>query len=52
MPPIATGREKHNQPPKERFSEPPPLPGGADSVTKMKHRLTTQEGRKLYANLL
>lgn len=49
MPHIATGREKHNQPLKERFSEPPPLPEEADSVTKMKHRLKTQEGRKLYA---
>ena len=46
---IATERDKHNQPLKERFSEPKPPPEDADPVTKMKHRLKTYEGKKLYA---
>ena len=31
---IATERDKHNQPLKERFSQPEPLPDNADPVTK------------------
>ena len=46
---IATERDKHNQPLKECFSEPEPPPEDADPVTKMKHRLKTNEGKKLYA---
>lgn len=46
---IAFGREAHNQPLEERFSKPPPLPDAADSVTAMKHRLKTPEGKALYA---
>jgi len=46
---IATERDKHNQPFKERFSQPEPLPDNADPVTKMKHRLKTPQGKKLYA---
>jgi transposase len=46
---IATERDKHNQPLKERFSRPEPLPENADPVTKMKHRLKTPQGKKLYA---
>ena len=46
---IASERDKHNQPLKERFSEPEPPPEDADPVTKMKHRLKTNEGKKLYA---
>ncbi|MDI6789451.1 MAG: IS1182 family transposase [Thermodesulfobacteriota bacterium] len=49
VPLIATERQKHNQTFQERFSEPEPLPENTDPVTKMKHRLKTQEGRKLYA---
>lgn len=49
VPLIATERQKHNQTFRERFSEPEPLPENTDPVTKMKHRLKTQEGRKLYA---
>lgn len=48
VPYIASGREKHNQHFRERFSEPLPLEADADPVTKMKHRLSTQEGRKIY----
>lgn len=46
---IAPGREGHHQPLKERFAEPPPIAADADAVTKMRHRLKTQEGKKLYA---
>jgi len=49
MPYIAFGREQHNQPLMERFREPLPLPPDADAVTRMKHRLRTQAGKKLYA---
>jgi len=45
---ISTGRQKHNQPLQERFSQPESLPGDADPVEKMKHRLKTPEGRQLY----
>ena len=33
----------------DRFREPLPLPDNADAVTRMKHRLRTQAGKKLYA---
>ena len=46
---IATGRQEHNQTLAERFAEPPPLPEGADAVDRMKHRLRTQAGKKMYA---
>lgn len=46
---IAMGREQHNPPLWDRFSEPPPIPDGADSVTRMQHRLRTQAGKKIYA---
>jgi IS5 family transposase len=46
---IATERDKHNQPLKERFSEPELPPEDADPVTNMKHRLKTLEGKKLYS---
>jgi transposase len=46
---IAFKRDKHNQQLKERFCEPQPLPENADPVTTMKHRLKTQEGKKIYA---
>jgi len=46
---IATARVRHNQSLWDRFSEPPPLPDNADSVTKMKHRLTTKAGKAVYA---
>lgn len=46
---LAFGRDQHNQPLMERFREPLPVPDDADAVTKMKYRLRTQAGRKLYA---
>jgi hypothetical protein len=46
---IAIDRQQHNPPLGERFKEPPPLPGDADSVAKMKHRLQTPAGKKVYA---
>ena len=46
---IPPGREKHNQSLAERFAQPDPLPEDADSVSKMRHKLKTDEGRKLYA---
>ena len=46
---IAPGREGHNQPLMERFSEPLPLPDDADAVAKMKHRLKTVAGKAVYA---
>jgi len=49
VPLIATERQKHNLTLQERFSEPQAVPENADPVTKMKHRLHTQEGRKIYA---
>jgi hypothetical protein len=41
---IAVGRETHNQPLMERFLEPPPVPDDADAITRMRHRLKTDEG--------
>jgi transposase len=46
---IAIDRQYHNQPMWDRFTEPPPLPDDADSVTKMKHRLKTKAGKEVYA---
>jgi len=46
---IAVNRDHHNQPLWDRFREPPPLPDDADSVTRMKHRLRTKEGKAVYA---
>ena len=46
---IAVGRDKHNQHFEERFSKPEPLAEDADSITKMKYRLKTPEGKAIYA---
>jgi transposase len=48
-PMIAPKREEHHPDWKERFAEPAPLPEGADALTRMKHRLQTQAGKKIYA---
>ena len=45
---ISTGRQKHNQALQKRFTQSEPLPDNADPVEKMKHRLTTLDGRELY----
>ena len=49
VPYIATERQRHNAPSKDRFIEPEPLTVPADPVTKMKHRLKTIAGRTVYA---
>ena len=46
---IAIDRQQHNLSLGERFKEPPPLPDDADSVARMKHRLQTPIGKKVYA---
>lgn len=46
---IALDRQEHNQPLWGRFNEPEPLPDEADAVTRMKHRLLTTTGKKVYA---
>lgn len=46
---LAFGRDQHNQPLMDRFREPLPPPDNADAVARMKHRLRTQAGKKLYA---
>lgn len=46
---IPPGKEKHNQSLAERFAEQEALPEDADSISKMRHKLRTTEGRKLYA---
>lgn len=49
VPYIGTKREKHHPSLQERFGQPSPLEKDADSVSKMKHRLQTKEGKKIYA---
>ena len=46
---IAVKREGHHPSPMERFQEPEPLPGPANAVDAMKHRLKTQSGKAVYA---
>ena len=46
---IPPNREKHNQPLKARFSDPEPLPEDADPIDRMRHKLKTVHGRKVYA---
>ena len=46
---LAGGRENHNPPVEQRFTEPPALAPGADVVEAMDHRLATVEGRAIYA---
>jgi len=45
---LAAGRDGHHPHWKDRFTEPPPLPEAASMVERMKHRLKTRQGRKLY----
>ena len=45
---IAVGRDKHNRHLEEQLSKPEPLAENADSVTKMKYRLKTPEGKAIY----
>ena len=47
---IAGGREAHHWPLEQRLSEPPPAPpADADPITRMKHTLSTPQGRSRYA---
>jgi transposase len=46
---IAVDRQQHNQLLWNRFTEPPPPPDNADCVTRMKHRLKTKDGKRIYA---
>src|SRR3990172_4586291 len=45
---LAAGRDKHHPHWEDRFTEPPPLNEPASAVDRMKHRLKTRKGRKLY----
>jgi transposase len=49
VPYIAVERQRHNTPLQDRFTEPEPLTGTADSVMEMKHRLKTIAGKAVYA---
>jgi hypothetical protein len=46
---IPPNREKHNQTITERFTDLAPLPGEAEPIDKMRNKLKTVEGRKVYA---
>ena len=46
---IPPSREKHNQPLTERFIDPAPLPKDVKPIDKMRNKLKTVEGRKVYA---
>ena len=46
---ISFGKEQHNQPLEDRFAGVQELPEDATDIEKMKHRLQTQEGKKIYA---
>jgi len=46
---IPPNRDKHNQPMVDRFTDPSPLPENAAPIDKMRHKLKTIEGRKVYA---
>jgi transposase len=45
---LAAGRDPHHPHWEDRFTEPPPLAEPASVVDRMKHRLKTRAGRKLY----
>ena len=46
---IPEGRQPHHPTLEQRFSEPAEIAEDADSVSTMKHRMATSEGKKLYA---
>ncbi|MEW6406360.1 MAG: IS1182 family transposase [Chloroflexota bacterium] len=46
---IPPSRDKHNQPMAERFTDPAPLPEDAPLIAKMRNKLKTLDGRKVYA---
>ncbi|MFN0301655.1 MAG: IS1182 family transposase [Burkholderiales bacterium] len=45
---LAAGRDGHHPHWEDRFTEPPPLLEPASAVERMKHRLKTLDGRKVY----
>jgi transposase len=45
---LAPGRDGHHAHWEDRFIEPPPLAEPAGALERMKHRLKTRKGRKLY----
>jgi len=45
---LAAGRDGHHPHWADRFTEPPPLVDPASEMDRMKHRLKTIQGRKLY----
>ena len=45
---LAAGRDAHHPHWEDRFTEPPALAEPANAVDRMKHRLKTLDGRKLY----
>lgn len=46
---IPPSRDKHNQPMVDRFTDPSPLPEDAPPIDKMRNKLKTLDGRKVYA---
>ena len=46
---IPPHRDKHNLPLAERFIDPAPLPEDAEPIDRMRNKLKTVEGRKVYA---
>ncbi len=46
---IAHGRQGHNEPLHERFGDDPSAPSQPTAVEAMVHRLSTREGKALYA---
>lgn len=45
---IAVSREAHHLELEQRLSTPPPLPAEADALARMKHTLSSPEGRRRY----
>ena len=45
---LAAGRDAHHAHWEDRFTEPTPLSEPASVVDRMRHRLKTRKGRKLY----
>ncbi len=46
---LSDSRERHNLPLEERLKQVPPCPEDADILTRMRHRLSTPEGKAVYA---